>query len=250
MYKSHVYVYMKNLWHCARAYNQLGISVPLLSFVRITLLHGNLTQMIRVWKDNGAAYVTGGCACALLVNKLVDDFQSCISSDNGVYEAELAFVSSIIRTEPSGYSRWLRPSVVIKLQNVVTLSDEIEKFLTRGTLPADVLHTIQQTLKIICSDLVICGIFAVGDLPMDQVLLLRDIRSRIANARPAKMQFQNETVEILGHLEQISEQLPTVEHKMRRCISSIFDRRVVRGRDKVLKTQPESEVVRKRSKSV
>ena len=249
MYKSHVPVYMKNLWHYARAYNQLGISVPLPSFVRITLLHGNLTQMIRVWKDNGAAYVTGGCACALLVNKLVDDFQSRISSDNGVYDAELAFVSSIIRTEPSGYSRWLRPSVVIKLQNVVTLSDEIERFLVQGTLPADVLHAVQRTLKIICSDLAICGVFAIGDLPMDQVSMLRDICSRIANARPPKTRFQNETVEILGHLEQISKQLPTVEHEMRRCISSTFDRKFVRGRGNVLTTRPEY-VVRRRSKSV
>jgi hypothetical protein len=214
IYESHKRLYLKNLWHCARAYNQLGISAPLPSLVRVTLVNTELTLPIRTGEASGrAARVTGGCACALVVNKLVDDFQSRISSGNGVHDAELASISSILLTAPGDYSKWPRPSVVIKFQNVVTLvSGEIEALLTSEgeTSLADVLHTVQQTLKIICSDLVQCGVFAVGDLPIKQVPMLRNSCSRIENALGAD-EFENERVEILGQLQQISKQLPTVK---------------------------------------
>jgi hypothetical protein len=250
IYESRVHVYLKNLWHCARASNQLGISVHLPSFVRITLAKPEFTRRIQTERDL-AARVTGRCACALIVNKLVDDFPSRISFGNGVYNEELACISSLLGTVPGKFSRWPRPPAVIKLQNVVTLvSGEIEALLSSEQTPTDTLHTVQQTLNVICSDLVFGGVFAVGDLPMDQVSLLREICSRIANARPANYLFiMDETAEILGQLQQISKQLPTAEHKMRRCTSSVFDPRSVRGRGN-LTTRPEYEVRRRRSKSM
>jgi hypothetical protein len=249
IYESRVRVYLKNLWHCARACNQLGISVHLPSFVRIILAYPEFTRRIHTERDL-ATRVSGRCACALIVNKLVDDFRSRISFGNGVYNEELACISSLLGTAPGNFSRWPRPSAVIKLQNIVTLvSGEIEALLSSEQTPTDTLPTVQQTLDIICSDLVFGGVLAVGELPMDQVSLLREICSRIANARPANLFIMDETTEILGQLQQISKQLPTAEHKMRRCASSVFDPRSVRGRGN-LTTRPDYEVRRRRSKSM
>ncbi|KAF8260600.1 hypothetical protein EI94DRAFT_887381 [Lactarius quietus] len=249
IHKSHSRMCLKNLWHCARTYNQLSISVPLPSFVRITLASPEFTRRIHAERDL-TARVTGRCAYALVVNKLVDDLQSRTSLRNGVYDAELASISSIIGTDPSELLLWPRPSTAIKLQNVVFLmSGEIEAlFSSSETASVDVLHIVRQTLNVICSDLVLGGAFAGGDLPTDQVLLLRSIYSRIANAR-AVNRFNDHTVEILDRLQQITNQLSTVEHKMRRCTSTLFDANSVRGRGNVA-TQPECEVGRRRSRSM
>ena len=248
IYESRARVYLKNLWSCARAYKQLGISVPLPSFVRITLANPEFIRQIHTETDL-AARVTGRCACALVVIKLVDDFPSRISLGDDVYNEELACISILLGTAPGEPSRWPHPSAVIKLQNVVTLvSGEIETLLFSEQTPTDTLHTVQQTLEIICSDLVFGDGFAVEDLPMDQVSLLRDCCSKIAKVRSAN-RFGNETAGILGQLQQILEQLPTVERKMRRCTSLVFDPRSVRGRGN-LTTRPENEVRRRRSKSM
>ena len=217
--------------------------MPLPSFVRITLASPEFTGRIHTERDLSTR-VTGCCACALIVNQLVDDLQSHISFSNGVYDATLACIASILGTEPGEFSRCPRPSAVIKLQNVVSLvSGEIEALFTLETTPTDELHMVQETLNIICSDLVLGGAFASGDLPMDQVSLLREIYSKIANAQPAN-RFGDQTVGILDQLQQISKQLPTVERKMRRCTSSIFEPQLVRER-----SQPEYEV-RRRSNSM
>ncbi|KAF8257656.1 hypothetical protein EI94DRAFT_1920308, partial [Lactarius quietus] len=239
IHKSHSRMCLKNLWHCARTYNQLSISVPLPSFVRITLASPEFTRRIHAERDL-TARVTGRCAYALVVNKLVDDLQSRTSLRNGVYDAELASISSIIGTDPSELLLWPRPSTAIKLQNVVFLmSGEIEAlFSSSETASVDVLHIVRQTLNVICSDLVLGGAFAGGDLP----------RIRIANAR-AVNRFNDHTVEILDRLQQITNQLSTVEHKMRRCTSTLFDANSVRGRGNVA-TQPECEVGRRRSRSM
>jgi len=68
---------------------------------------------------------------------------------------------------------------------------------------------------------------------MNQVLSVREICSKIANAQPAN-RFRDQTTKILDQLQQISKQLPTVEYKMmRRCTSSIFGPQFVRGRSKL-----------------
>ena len=221
--------------------------MPLSSFVRITLASSEFTG--RIYTESGlSTRVTGRCACALIVNQLVDDLQSHISFSKGVYDAALACISSLLGSEPGEFSRWPRPSAVIKLQNVVSLvSGEIEVLFSSENTPADALHMIQETLNIICSNLVLDGVFAGGDLPMDQVSLLREICSKIANAQPAN-RFGDQTVGILNQLQQISKQLPTVEHKMRRCTSSIFEPQLVRGRGNST-TRPEYEV-RRRSNSM
>ncbi len=241
-------MFLTDLWHCARAYNQLGVSVPLPSFVRITLARPEITRRIHIGRDL-IARVIRRCFGALIVNKLVDDFKSRISFNSGVYDAELACISSILGIWPSEVLRWPRPSAVIKLLNVVSLvSGEIETLFTSGTMPIDVLNIVQQTIDIISPELVLGGAFACGDLPMDQVLLLREICLKIANAQPDS-RFSDQTVGILDQLQQISKQLPTVEYKMRRCTSSIFDSQFVRGRSNST-TQPEYEVRRRRSKSM
>jgi hypothetical protein len=235
---------VKNLWHCARAYNHLGISVPFPSFVHVTLTSLEFTRRIQAERDLTTC-VAGRCACALIINKLVDDFQSRTSFSGGVYDAEIASISSLLGTEPGEFYRWSRPSAVIKLQNVVSLlSGDIEALFSSGTAPADVLHIVQQTLDVICSDLVLGGVFTSEDVPMEHVLLLRKICSKIANARPAN-RFGDQTVAILEQLQQIFQRLPTVECKMRRCTSSIFEPQSVRGRSN-LTTRPEG---RRRSRS-
>ena len=224
------------------------MSVPLPFFVYTTLANPEFTRRVHTERDL-TTLVTDRCIGTLIVNKLVDDFQLRISFSNGVYDAALACISSILDTEPRELLRWPRPSAVIKLQNVVSLvSGEIETLFTLETTPTDALNIVQETLNIICSDLVLDGVLAGGDLPVDQVSFLRDICSKIANAPPAN-RFGDQTVEILDQLQQISKRLPTVERKMRRCTSSIFETRLVRGRSN-LTARPEYEVRRRRSNSM
>ena len=219
--------------------------MPLPSFVRITLASPELTRCLHA-KRRLNARVTIRCVQALIVNKLVDDFQSPNSFNCVDYNAVLAWISSLLGTEPGEFTRWPHPSAVIKLRNVISLvSGEIEDLFTSGTPPANIRHIVQQTLDITCLDLVLRGVYNGGDLPMDQVLLFRKLCSRIANARPVN-RFRDATVGILERLEQISKQSPTVERKMRRCTSSIFDPQLIRGRNSST-TQPES---RRRSKSM
>ncbi|KAH9025674.1 hypothetical protein EDB84DRAFT_367988 [Lactarius hengduanensis] len=266
---------LKYLWQCARAYNQLGTSVPLPPFVRISLANPEITWRIHTARDINAR-VTGRCFGALVVNKLVDDFKSRSSLSSGVYDSELACISSILGTMPGEILRWPHSSAVIKLLNVVSLmSGEIETLLTSEPTPAgsmsvgptpvwqppvapmvsstmaptpvDMLSIVQQTIDIISPELVLGGAFACGDLPMRQVSLLREICSKIANAQPDN-RFRIQTMGILDKLQQISKKLPTVEYKMRRCASSIFGPQFVRGRVNST-TRPEYEV-RRRSKSI
>jgi hypothetical protein len=158
--------------------------------------------------------VTGLCVRALIVNKLVDDFQSRISFSSGrVYDPELRCVSSLLDMEPGEFSRWPRPSAALKLQNVISLvSGKIEALFILETQPVDLLKIVQQTLDIISSDLTLGGAFDGGDLPVDQVVLLREICSKIASMRPSS-QFTDVAVGILEQLQQISKQLPTEERQ-------------------------------------
>ena len=220
--------------------------MPLPSFVRITVASPELTRRLHAKKRLNSR-VTRRCVQALIVNKLVDDFQSRNSFRGADYDAVLAWISSLLGTEPGEFTRWPRPSAIIKLRNVISLmSGEIEDLFISGTPPANILQIVQQTLDIICPDLV-RGVSSGEDLPMDEVLPLRDICSRIANVRPTN-RFKDETVETLAQLEQISKQLLTMERKMRRCTSSTFqvDPQLVRGQNKFT-TRPES---RGRSKSI
>ncbi|KAH9029493.1 hypothetical protein EDB85DRAFT_1966250 [Lactarius pseudohatsudake] len=258
-YDTHPRTCLKYLWHCARAYNQLGAEMPLPSFVRITLASPGITWRIHTARGVSAR-VTGRCFGALIVNKLVDDFESRTSFSSGVYDAELACISSILDTRPGEILRWPQPSAVIKLLNVVSLmSGEIETLITSAPasppgwqpvpapepMPVDMLNIIQQTINIISPDLVLGGAFAWGDLPMDQVSLLHEICSKIANAQPDN-RFRKQTMGILDQLQQISKRLPTVEHRMRRCTSSIFGQQFRVNPT----TRPEYEVRKRRSKSI
>ena len=232
---------LESLWHCARAYDQLQIAVPLPSFFRITLTNPEFTRRIYAEGDI-TTRITGRCLHALIINRLLGDFQSDIHHGN--YDLTLDLPSLVgINLEPGESTRWSRPSAVLRLRNVISLmSDEIEVLLTSGT--PSVLQIVQETLDIICPDLV-RGVFSGEDLPVDEVLPLRDICSRIANTRPTN-RFRDEVVGILAQLEQILKQLPTMERKMRRCTSSTFVPQLVRGRSNFT-TRPESG---KRSKSI
>ncbi|KAI9455574.1 hypothetical protein BJY52DRAFT_636129 [Lactarius psammicola] len=169
IYGSRSRKFLKRLWYFARAYNQ--VSAPLPSSVCTSLARLEITRRIHT-ERNPAARVTKRCLGALIVNKLVDDFKSCISFSSGVYDAELACISSILGTGLSEVSRWPRPSTVIKLLNVVSLvSGEIETLFTSGPTPEDLLNMVQQTINIISQELVLGSTFVCGDLPMDQVLL-------------------------------------------------------------------------------
>ncbi|KAH9170377.1 hypothetical protein EDB89DRAFT_1978641 [Lactarius sanguifluus] len=206
LYETHSRTCLKYLWHCARAYNQLGAEMPLPSFVSSTL------------SPDISARVTGRCFGALI---------SRISFSSGVYDAELACISSILDTRPGEILRWPHPSAV-KLLNVMP-AQMPERYSPVVLMPVDMLNVVQQTINIISPDLVLGGAFARGDLPMDQVSLLHEICSKIANARP-EHRFRNQTMGILDQLQQISKQLPAVERRIRRCTSSIFGPQFVRGR--------------------
>lgn len=175
--------------------------MPLPSFVGITLTDPEFTRRIHS-KGDLTIRVTGRCIQALIVNKLVDS----ISSSSAAYGEEMGWVSSLLGTEPDEFSRQRRPTTVTKLHNVINLmSSEIESLFTLETPRADVLKIVQQTLEIISSDLTQGGAFDDGDVPKDQVLLMHNICSKIANNRGAN-QFTSEAAGILEQLEQISKQ--------------------------------------------
>ncbi|KAF8261194.1 hypothetical protein EI94DRAFT_822139 [Lactarius quietus] len=224
---------LKRLWQYAKVYNGLGISAPLPPFVPITLASPEFTQRLHAEGDLPTR-VIGRCVQALIVNKLVDGFQSRISLSIGVDDAELASISSILGTEPDELLRWPLLSAVIdiKLQNVIFLmSGEIEDlFSPYGETPTDALHVVQQTLKVICSDPVLGGVFVSGDLPMNQVRLLRERCSNIANAYANRISVK----------EQLLKHMPTVERKIRRWTTTTFDPKSVRGLGN-LTAQPEYE---------
>ncbi len=116
MYRGVLRVWMKNLWHFTREYNESGNSVPLPSYVCIAFTNPETTRRIREQCDL-AVRVIGRCVEALVVNKLAADMNSrnvLVSND------ELAYLSAILGTESHDVRLCLSQPGTIELLNLAS----------------------------------------------------------------------------------------------------------------------------------
>ena len=149
MYLSVLRVWMKNLWHFTREYNERGDSVPLPSYICIAFANPEMSRRIRRQHDL-AVRVMGRCVEALVVNKLVADIHS---RNFPVTNDELACLSTILGTKSDDVMLLLNRSGAIEVTNMVFLAlDDFYSF-TLGSVPSYVLDVVQQTSSALRQDL-------------------------------------------------------------------------------------------------
>ncbi len=140
MDRSALRVWMKNLWHFTREYNDPGNSVSLPSYVYVAFTNPEMTRRIREQRDP-VAHVIGRCVEALVVNKLAAD----INSRNApVSNDELACLSAILGTKSDDVTLLLSHPGAIEFTNMVFLAMD-DFYSTSGAVPPYVLDVIQQT---------------------------------------------------------------------------------------------------------
>src|ERR1700744_1545644 len=149
MYLSVLRLWMKNLWHFAREYNERGDSVPLPSYICIAFTNPELTRRIRKQHDL-AVRVIGRCVEALVINKLAADLNS---RNLPVNHEELACLSAILGTKSDDVMLLLSRPGAIEFTNMVFLALDDFYSLTLGTVPSYVLDVIQQTSSALYQDL-------------------------------------------------------------------------------------------------
>ncbi len=161
-------MWMKNLWHFTREYNESGNSVPLPSYVCIAFTNPETTRRIREQRDL-TVRVIGRCVEALVVNKLAADMNSrnvLVSND------ELACLSAILSTESHDVRLCLSQPGTIELLNLASFAlADVSSWLADQKLP-DTRSVLQQTLGILSQALPAQG---NARLPLDQTLALVNV---------------------------------------------------------------------------
>lgn len=141
MYLSVLRVWMKNLWHFTRQYNEQADRVPLPSYVCIAFANPEMTRRIHKQHDL-AVRVIGRCAEALVINKLAADINS---RRLPVNNEELACLSAILGTKSDDVMVLLSRTGAIEFTNIVFLALDEFYFLNLGPVPSYVLDVVQQT---------------------------------------------------------------------------------------------------------
>ncbi|KAI9446264.1 hypothetical protein H4582DRAFT_543915 [Lactarius indigo] len=147
VYQDHSIRCLKNLWHCVRAYNQPGNSVPLPSYILTAFASPSMSRRIRTEQD-ATARVIGRCVEALVVKKLVAGVRSSTNSDVQITNEELACLSTILGTKRDDVKLCLERSGAVELASMVSLALGDVGSLANA-LPPDVLDVAQQTLAIL-----------------------------------------------------------------------------------------------------
>ena len=134
---------LSGLWNFGRAFTQLGNLVPLPSYVYTALANPDTIRPIAYRPgDSDPTGVIACCVRALVVTKLVSDFNSLVVP---VSDGELACLSAILGTESKHVTLLLRHPGAIELTNLVFLAlDDLYSF---PTVPSYVLDVFQQTLS-------------------------------------------------------------------------------------------------------
>jgi hypothetical protein len=124
-------MWMKNLWHFTRGYNERGNSVPLPSYVCIAFTNPEMTRRIREERDL-AVRVIGRCVEALVVNKLAADINS---RSVPVSNDELACLSAILGTKSDDVMLLLNHPGAIEFTNMIFLALD-DSTPTHETVPS------------------------------------------------------------------------------------------------------------------
>ena len=135
---------LKGLWYLGRAYNNLGHSVLLPSYIYVTLTSSEMTRCIRERHDLGVR-VVGRCVEALVVNKLAAEIQS---RDDPASDDELACLSAILGTKSNDVSLLLRHPGAIEFTNMAFLA-WVSRFSASAGVPSDVPDVVQQTFSVL-----------------------------------------------------------------------------------------------------
>ncbi|KAH9059448.1 hypothetical protein EDB83DRAFT_2387839 [Lactarius deliciosus] len=140
MYRNVLHLWMKDLWHFTKEYNEPGNLDPLPSFVWIAFTNPEMTRRMREQRDL-AVRVVGRCIEALVVNKLAAD----ISRNTLVKNDErAACLSTILGTDVTFL---LNHPGAIKFTNMIFLTLDDFYSSTLRTVPSDVLDVVRRTFS-------------------------------------------------------------------------------------------------------
>ncbi|KAH9059676.1 hypothetical protein EDB87DRAFT_754431 [Lactarius vividus] len=134
---------LKGLWYFGRAFNQLGNSVPLPSYICIAFANPQISNTTG-WINDLVTHDIGRCAGALVVNKLAADINNSLSVS--VSNDVLACLSAILGTKSLDVTLLIRHRGAIEFTNMVFLALDDFYFVTIiRTVPSYLLDVIQQT---------------------------------------------------------------------------------------------------------
>ncbi|KAH9053311.1 hypothetical protein EDB87DRAFT_1652133 [Lactarius vividus] len=138
-------MYMKSLWHFARACIELGNSIPLPSYFYIAFAHPVITRRI-LDEDDITVDVIRRCVGALVVNKLATDINT---RTVPISDTEIACLSSILGTNRQDVTHLLSHPGAIQFVNMVFLAKkDIFVFPFKGAT-SGVPDVVRQTFSIL-----------------------------------------------------------------------------------------------------
>ncbi|KAH8978383.1 hypothetical protein EDB86DRAFT_2994302, partial [Lactarius hatsudake] len=140
MYRNILHLWMKDLWHLTKEYNEPGNLDPLPSFVWIAFTNPEMTRRIREQRDL-AVRVVGRCIEALVVNKLATDISRNTLVGN---DERAACLSTILGTD---VTLLLNHPGAIKFTNMIFLTLDDFYSSTLRTVPSDVLDVVRRTFS-------------------------------------------------------------------------------------------------------
>ncbi|KAH8987012.1 hypothetical protein EDB92DRAFT_1204243 [Lactarius akahatsu] len=168
MFKSVLRVYMMNLWHFTREYNERGNSVSLPSYVCVAFANPEMTRRIHQDADL-AMRAIGRCIAALVINKLTPDTMSHTIPGS---DAELACLSAILGTDIHDMRLCLSQPGTIELVNLAFLALGDVSSLQADQILPDARSVLQQTFDILSQALPARG---NAELPLYQTIALANL---------------------------------------------------------------------------
>ena len=140
-------MFLKNLWHFAKAYIECGNSVPLPSYIFIAFTHPRITHLISGKGGDIAPQVIRHCFGALVVNKLATGIDARTLQDP-VHDAELECLSAILGTDSKDATRLFNHPGAIQFSNMVFLATD-DVYNSSRISDLDVLDVVHRTFSII-----------------------------------------------------------------------------------------------------
>jgi len=160
-----LWVCLKSLWYCGRAYNRPENVGPLPSYVRDVLASPDFTYQIQKEEDLDVRMI-GRCFGTLVVKKLSTDINSRKSTTIRVSDAELELelecLSAILGTEKSEVATMLGQPGAVELATILSLTTADAEPLFSDTMSSDALDILKQTLHILSQALLATNL---ADLP-------------------------------------------------------------------------------------
>ena len=135
---------LKGMWYFGRAFNQLGNSVPLPSYICAAFTPEMICGIQR--QHDLSVRLLGRCVWALVVSKLAANLNSL---NNSIKDVELECLSAIFGDEGHSMELLLRRPGAVALSDFISLVfDEVGTW-GMDTISSDVLDVVQKTLPIL-----------------------------------------------------------------------------------------------------